>query len=293
MARRFSERLRLHNENPRTNHLPPHDALSLGMHISEEDVMLFACISTPFMLLAPAYAIEAQLCVELNGDCTGGFVQEFVDLLAFVVPDCRGSFHVWGTALTPDKCESEQFFTQFYILLLKGFNHMLKDFIPCGESTCRFCTEVCRIREFPEIVKLLRGRTAPTPFSGDMIQLTQIPWNVGTGDPGYGFQNFVRKFLGIESNVCFTHFGPIGAKYGHHAKKSDAKYRKGEFREHILAISKLTNQGVARIAQAKFVDYLRNERKDKTGADWVAKEWTGPIKGRYTKADSGMPFLFR
>ena len=71
MARRFSERLQLHNENPRTNHLPLHDALSIGMHISEEDVMLFACSSTPFLLPAPAYAIEAQLCVELNGDCTG------------------------------------------------------------------------------------------------------------------------------------------------------------------------------------------------------------------------------
>ena len=66
--------------------------------------MIFACISTPYMLLAPAYAVQAELCVELNGDGTGGFVQEFVDLLAFVVPDCRGSFHVWGTAITSDFC---------------------------------------------------------------------------------------------------------------------------------------------------------------------------------------------
>ena len=55
------------------------------------------------MLLATAYAVKAELCKELNWDGTGGFVQEFVDLLAFVVPDCRGSFHVWGTAITPDK----------------------------------------------------------------------------------------------------------------------------------------------------------------------------------------------
>ena len=61
MARLFSERLLLHNENPRINHLPPYEALSLGMHISKEDMMLFTCISTPFMLLAPAYAIKAQL----------------------------------------------------------------------------------------------------------------------------------------------------------------------------------------------------------------------------------------
>ena len=130
MARRFIERLKAHNENPNTHHMLAHAALSLGMHISEEDKMIFAFISTPYMLLAPAFAVEAELCIELNGNGTGGSVQEFVDLLAFVVPDCRGSFHVWGTAITPDKCESEQFFTQFYILLLKGFNHMLKDFVP-------------------------------------------------------------------------------------------------------------------------------------------------------------------
>ena len=66
--------------------------------------MLFTCISTPFLLLFSAYAIEVQLSIELNGDSTGGFIQELVSLLAFVVQDCSGSFHVWGTALTPDKC---------------------------------------------------------------------------------------------------------------------------------------------------------------------------------------------
>ena len=76
-------------------------ALSLGMRISEKDKKIFACISTPYMLLASAYAVEAELCLEI-GDGTGGFIQEFVGLLALVVPDCRGSFHVWGTAITPD-----------------------------------------------------------------------------------------------------------------------------------------------------------------------------------------------
>ena len=37
--------------------------------------------------------------------------------------------------------------------------------------------------------------------------------------PGYCFQYFVQKNLGIDSNICFTHFGPIGAKYGNHSKK--------------------------------------------------------------------------
>ena len=38
----------MHNENLKTHHLAPHDVLSLGMHISKEDMMLFACISMPF-----------------------------------------------------------------------------------------------------------------------------------------------------------------------------------------------------------------------------------------------------
>ena len=38
------------------------------------------------------------------------------------------------------------------------------------------------------------------------------------------------------------------------------------------------------------MEYLRNERNDNWAADWVEKEWTGPIKGRCTKADSGLCF---
>ena len=85
-ASQFTERLKVHNENPNTHHM-------------------LACISTQYMLLATAYAVEAELCSEpeLNWDCMGGIVQEFVDLLAFVVPYCRGLFHVWGFAITPDK----------------------------------------------------------------------------------------------------------------------------------------------------------------------------------------------
>ena len=59
MARRFSERLRLHNENPRTNHLAPHHTLSLGMHISEEDVMLFTYISTRNVVQPPFFVTAA------------------------------------------------------------------------------------------------------------------------------------------------------------------------------------------------------------------------------------------
>lgn len=50
MARLFTERLKTHNENPNTHYMLGHEALSLGMHISEEDKMIFACTSTLYML---------------------------------------------------------------------------------------------------------------------------------------------------------------------------------------------------------------------------------------------------
>ena len=59
---------------------------------------------------------------------------------------------------------------------------------------------MCCIGEFPGIVKFLLKSTAPTPFGGDMIQLTQIQWNTWTGDPGYGFQqNLVGSCPGWEA----------------------------------------------------------------------------------------------
>ena len=78
--------------------------------------------------------------------------------------------------------------------------------------------------------------------------------------------------MGIDSNVCFTHFGPIWAKYGHNAKICEAKNSKGDFWEQI---SRLTNQSVARIVPATFVNQLRNEckgqnrgRLESEGMDW-------------------------
>ena len=40
------------------------------------------------------------------------------------------------------KLDNLDSFTQIYILLLKGFNHMLKDFVPCAVSVRRFCSAV-------------------------------------------------------------------------------------------------------------------------------------------------------
>ena len=86
-----------------------------------------------------------------------GFIEEFVDLLAYVMLDCCGcSFHVswWSTALTTDKCEIEQLFT----LPPQGIQPHAQGLYHCCKSTqaCRFCTEVCHISNCSEILKFLR-----------------------------------------------------------------------------------------------------------------------------------------
>ena len=80
------------------------------------------------MLLETEHVIQEQLYVECNG-----FVQDFFDLLALLFWDlgCSGSIHALGPMMAPDKSESEKYFTQFNIFLLKVFNYMIKGFVPC------------------------------------------------------------------------------------------------------------------------------------------------------------------
>ena len=93
------------------------------MHISEEDKMIFACISTLYMLLAPAYAVEAllQLCVELNKDGTSQSKQQTVYWGERVMP-------MW--VLTPWHggqvfCKNARFNSQENMLLKLGFEEVV------------------------------------------------------------------------------------------------------------------------------------------------------------------------
>ena len=88
MASRFTERFKLkaQTENPNTHHMIANEALSLGMHISHEDKMIFACLSTQYMLLTPAYAVEAELWVdsELNEYGTGDLFRSLWTFLPLI-----------------------------------------------------------------------------------------------------------------------------------------------------------------------------------------------------------------
>ena len=85
----------MQNLNPVINHVDVHKLVSLGIHISAEDNMIFAAVSSLNLLLNPAHAMEAKLQIVLNADGTCGFAKEFtIDLNAFVIPDCQGSYYV-------------------------------------------------------------------------------------------------------------------------------------------------------------------------------------------------------
>ena len=73
----------------------------------------------------------------------GRFVQEFVDLLAFDFQIVEVAFMYGELPSCLTSARASSFFTQFHILLLKGFNHMIKDFVPCAVSVYRFRGAQC------------------------------------------------------------------------------------------------------------------------------------------------------
>ena len=85
----------------------------------------------------PDNAVKAQLWLELNGYSTGVFVQEIVDLLNFVVPHCRGNFHVVGTAITLIHALQMEEHAVVHTPLHAFpdyFNHMFKDLVPADSA---------------------------------------------------------------------------------------------------------------------------------------------------------------
>ena len=51
-------------------------------------------------------------------------------------------------------------------------------------------------------------------------------------------------------------------------------------------ISRITNIHVAKIAQSRLVDVIR-DLPDEAGAEWFEDNWTGEQKGRWCKAHAG------
>ena len=109
----------------------------------------------------------------------------------------------------------------------------------------------------------------------------QVPWETAMQD---------GKLLFYLSDVCYNHLGPIGTNNGTHAKHlTDKVSARPDFRSYCInlyAISRLTNIHVAKMAQSRLVDVIR-DLPDEAGADWFEDNWTGEQKGRWCKAHAG------
>ena len=87
--------------------------------------------------------------------------------------------------------------------------------------------------------------------------LRVVPWTGAIGDYNAGWQAFVRAVFGFLADVCYTHCGPVGANNGTHAKHlANKAFRKGRFLDLLYAISRLTNEHVAKIARSRLVDVI-------------------------------------
>jgi len=69
--------------------------------------------------------------------------------------------------------------------------------------------------------------------------------------------SFRDVFL-FHTDVCYTHFGPIGANNGTQGKHLvDKAFSKGRFQELLYSISRLTNEHVAKVvAQSRMVELI-------------------------------------
>ena len=73
--------------------------------------------------------------------------------------------------------------------------------------------------------------------------------------------------FGFLADVCYTHCRSVGTNNGIHTKHlANKDFRKGRFPDLLYAISHLTNAHIAKIAQSRLVDLIR-ELPDADGAE--------------------------
>ena len=87
-----------HNHDPNSDdlHIDQHALVCIGNDVEGKTNTIFSAVSILGMLIVPAYLMQCGLCMQLCFDSTGGIVKQFCDLLAWGVPDLKGSFHPWA-----------------------------------------------------------------------------------------------------------------------------------------------------------------------------------------------------
>ena len=76
------------------------------MHISEEDNIYIAVISTPSLLLNPLRAMQHDMSMELYGDVTHKVSHHLVNIAQMAVNDVSGRGHLWGLIINFDDTSS-------------------------------------------------------------------------------------------------------------------------------------------------------------------------------------------
>ena len=81
-----------HNQDGK--HLTMDTVFCLGMHVSEEDNIYVAVISTPSLLLNPLRAMQHGMSLELYGDVTRKVSHHLVNIAQMAVNDVSGRGHL-------------------------------------------------------------------------------------------------------------------------------------------------------------------------------------------------------
>ena len=154
----------------------------------------------------------------------------------------------------------------------------------CSDDESKFCRRLDQVRALENVAEWCAKDPVKVTINGyesyDYGDLCVVEWTSVMGDNNAGWQAFVLALIKFLAGVCHTHLGPIGANNGTQAKHVvDKAFRKGRFQELLYAISLLTNEHVAKIAQSRLVDFICGLPGEDC-AEWFETYWTGEQKGR-------------
>jgi hypothetical protein len=114
----------------------------------------------------------------------------------------------------------------------------------------------------------------------------ELPISKALGDNHLGWQNFVRKILRIDPNVCNTHASGIGAQNGsqrEHFVDPDV-YEKWYL--YVCRIKDVSFEEAGEHLQGMLADWLRLKGEE-AAAVWQEKYWMGP-RGRWLAGNGGI-----
>ena len=254
-----------------------HQVYVIGRQFDAADRMVMISVATPFSLMNIFRAVGTGYSVMIQGDVTGKASSSALNKLRFGFTRLGGHTVPWTDTLIPADTESEQAYTQAFKVANMAVRALVN--LPnCQKASCEFCECIADLLRNGTIRACVEGR----PY----MQLNELPISKALGDNHTGWQNFVRKVLGIDPNVCNTHATAIGKQNGSQRTHFHDPNTYEKWYVYVCRIKDVSFEEPGFHMQVLLCDWLRLQGEDEA-ADWQTEYWMGP-RGRWMAGNGGI-----